>query len=343
MMTTYLSEYFSSSLSAFKQKVRVNSELLVQIFVLLIVPTNTIKAIQVVYAQINSQAGSSAILAEANFEASNNYRRGIYYSPIQSELRNENRVPAPVATKTPPILIFQGPGTMLVPILLYHRIDTSPTESQYYVSPDEFEEQMKLLHDWGYTTITTELLVQAINEGASLPRRPIILTFDDGHLNNYSIAYPIMKKYGFSGILYIVGEYMGVSNYMNADEIREMAQDGWEVGSHSMNHLDLTSLDREQQQYEIVGSRQFLESELGVPIQTFAYPFGSYDLTVINLTYSAGYIAAMGTGYTYSQGTPNLLALQRRGVNGTRDIIAFASVLPWQGDPAYLRKNPISP
>ena len=331
-MENYLPLNILSTLTSVKEKTRMNAELLVRIFVLLTVPFNTFRALQVVNAKIDAQPNGSAILADSN----NYYRVGRYYDPNQIELENDSDLSAQVPAQAEPILIFQGPGKLLVPILLYHRIDVSSTESQFYVSPEKFEEQMKLLHDWGYTTITTELLVQAINEGVELPQRPIILTFDDGHLNNYTVAYPIMKQYGFSGILYIVGEYMGVPDYINATQLREMAQDGWEVGSHSMNHLDLTALDREQQQYEIAGSREFLEVGLGVPIQTFAYPFGNYDQTVINLTYSAGYVAAMGTGYTYDQGPLNLLALQRRGVNGNHDIITFASFLPWQGDPAYL-------
>lgn len=328
-MTNDLTIYFLSSFSFIKERVKVNLELLVQIFVLLTVPFNTLAALQIVYAKIDVQTDSSAILVDSNRDEviDTNRRVEDYYVPIQLEPGNDIE-----SAQTSPTLIFQGPGTLLVPILLYHRIDVSSIESQYYVSPEKFEEQMKLLHDWGYTTITTELLVQAITEGANLPQRPIILTFDDGHLNNYTIAYPIMKKYGFSGAIYIVGEYMGTPDYMNADQIKEMAQDGWEVGSHSMNHFDLTSLNTQQKQYEIVESRKFLETELGLPIQTFSYPFGIKDQTVINLAHSAGYIAAMGTGYTYNQGTSNLLALQRRGVNGTRDLNAFASVLPWQGD-----------
>ena len=66
------------------------------------------------------------------------------------------------------------------------------------------------------TTITTELLIKAVNEGADLPPRPILITFDDGHLNNYTTAFPIMKKYGFTGVLYIVANYMGADQYMNA-------------------------------------------------------------------------------------------------------------------------------
>ncbi len=251
--------------------------------------------------------------------------------------------PVPLPKPSAPTPVFQGPNEVLVPILLYHRIDVSEIDSQYYVSPEKFEEQMKLLRDWGYTTITTRLLVKAIAEGANLPQHPILITFDDGHLNNYTTAFPIMKKYGFTGIVYIVGGYMGTPEYMNVDQIREMAKGGWEVGSHTMRHLDLTSLDPEQQQYEIFESRRFLESEIGVPVLTFSYPFGVTNRTVINMAYSAGYIAAMGLGYTHDQGTSNLFTLQRRDINGTRDLKSFASFLPWQGDLVYLSENiPVS-
>ncbi|HEY2981399.1 MAG TPA: hypothetical protein VGJ22_09485, partial [Anaerolineales bacterium] len=80
--------------------------------------------------------------------------------------------------------VTQGPDHVIVPILLYHHIDISPINSRYYVTPFNFEGQMKLLHDWGYETISISDLVRAITEGASLPPRPIILSFDDGHVDN---------------------------------------------------------------------------------------------------------------------------------------------------------------
>jgi hypothetical protein len=104
---------------------------------------------------------------------------------------------APITTASPiptATWVAQGPDTINVPILLYHHIDISPTNSQYYVSPDKFEEQMKLLRDWEYTTITTEMLVKAIRKGSTLPPRPILVTFDDGNLDNYTIAFPIMQN-----------------------------------------------------------------------------------------------------------------------------------------------------
>ena len=246
--------------------------------------------------------------------------------------------PTPTAT-----WVHQGPETVLVPIILYHRIDTSPINSQYYVPPEKFNEEMKLLHDWGYTTITTELLIKAINEGADLPPRPILITFDDGHLNNYTTAFPIMQKYGFTGVLYIVANYMGTDQYMNADQIKEMAAAGWEVGSHSISHLDLTSLNPERQRYEVVESRKMLETSLGVPVLTIAYPFGISNSSVIDYAHFAGYIGGMSLGFTHNQGISNLYTLQRRDIQGKYDVKQFAAFLPWQGDPIFLPTDTPTP
>jgi peptidoglycan/xylan/chitin deacetylase (PgdA/CDA1 family) len=230
-----------------------------------------------------------------------------------------------------------------VPIILYHRIDTSPINSQYYVPPAKFDEEMKLLHDWGYQTITTELLIKAITEGADLPPRPLLITFDDGHLNNYTTAFPIMQKYGFTGVLYIVANYLGADQYMNADQIKEMAAAGWEVGSHSISHSDLTSLEPYRQRYEVVESRTLLEEALGVPVLTIAYPFGISDSSVIDYAHFAGYIGGMSLGYTYDQGVSNLFTMQRRDIKGTYDVKQFAAFLPWQGDPVFLPTDTPTP
>jgi peptidoglycan/xylan/chitin deacetylase (PgdA/CDA1 family) len=245
-------------------------------------------------------------------------------------------LPTPSPLPTESALVFQGPDKVIVPILLYHHIDVSLTDSEYYVSPDKFEEQLKLLQDWGYTTISTQLLVKAITKGADLPPRPLLINFDDGHLDNYTAAFPIMQKYGFTGVVYIVGSYMGASEFMNAEQIKAMVSAGWEVGSHSMKHLDLTNLDPEEQRYEIADSRSFLESKLGVPVLTFAYPFGLISPTILDYTYFAGYIAGMGLGPTTEQIKSNLFALQRREIHSSYDLKRFASFLPWQGDPVYL-------
>jgi peptidoglycan/xylan/chitin deacetylase (PgdA/CDA1 family) len=253
--------------------------------------------------------------------------------------------PSPSPTSIPTeTWIVQGPGDVTVPILLYHRIDTSPIDSRYYVTPEKFDAQMKLLHDWGYASITTTMLIQAITQGRELPPRPFLLTMDDGHLDNYTNAFPITQKYGFTGVLYIVGYYVGAEEYMDVDQILEIHNAGWEVGSHSLSHLDLTKLEPDALRNEIVGSREMLEAKLGVPILTFAYPFGFKNESAVDYVKFAGYIGAMGaSGYTPAQGLWNLYYLQRVEIKGSEDAKTFTRFLPWQGDPSYLSTDtPIS-
>jgi len=253
----------------------------------------------------------------------------------------ETFTPSPIPTEA---WIVQGPGDVTIPIILYHRIDISPTNSRYYVSPEKFEEQMKLLHDWSYTTITTTMLIQAITQGRELPPRPFLITIDDGNLDNYTNAFPIMQKYGFTGVLYLVGNYIGAQDYMNVEQILEMYNAGWDVGSHSMNHLDLTKLDSDALHSEIIGSREFLEQKLGIPIPTFAYPFGFKNETALDYVKFAGYSGAMGaSGYTPAQGPWNLYYLQRVEIKGSEDAKTFTRFLPWQGDPSFLPTDTPTP
>ena len=226
---------------------------------------------------------------------------------------------------------MQGPGDIIVPILLYHHVGFSLDEAEraYYVSPEAFDQQMNLLYQWGYKTISVELLVRAINRGAELPPKPILLTFDDGGETTYTTALPIMQRYGFTGVAYIVTNYVGITHYMNADQVRALHAAGWEIGSHSLNHRDLTSRP-ERQEREIVQSRRRLESLLGVPVLSFAYPFGVYNTDSVYYVHTAGYIAAMGLGNESLQQSKNLFYLSRRAVRGTEDLQTFASRLPWR-------------
>ncbi len=240
----------------------------------------------------------------------------------------------PAAT---PTWAVQGPGDVKVPILLYHHIAVPPANSLYYVTPDRFDDEMRLLHNWEYTAITTSMLVEAITQGASLPPRPIIITFDDAWLDNYTAAFPIMKKYGFTGVLYLPYTYIGAPCCLSVDQVKEMAAAGWEVGSHTLTHPNLLALDSAILRAEVVDSRKKLEALLGLPVLTFAYPFANVDSAAVDYVHFAGYIAAMDAkGFTADQGEGNLFALQREEIRGTEDAKTFIRFLPWLGDPIYL-------
>ncbi len=250
---------------------------------------------------------------------------------------------APAVGTATPTWVAQGPDQVKVPILLFHHIGISPVGSRYYVSPDNFDAYLKLLRAWGYATITTSSLIQAITQGASLPPRPLLITFDDGNEDNYTNAFPTMQKYGFTGVLYIVVQYMDDPNYLTTAEIKEMAAAGWEVGSHSETHRDLLG-NPDTLRYEIVQSRKDLQSRLNVPILTFAYPFGGEDDAAGDYVHFAGYIAAMGaSGYSWEQGRGNLFVLQRCEIKGSDTVKSMTRFLPWLGDPSFLPTDTPTP
>lgn len=256
------------------------------------------------------------------------------FTPLPSETAPPTFTFTPTITPVPE-WILQGPNEVNVPILLYHHIGDSPSDSPYYVSASKFEQQMYLLHQWGYQTISVELLIRAIKEGAMLPQKPIILTFDDGSQSVYSTVLPIMQKYNFTGTVYLVNNYLGVSNYLNIEDVRALFAAGWEIGSHSITHTDLT-LKSTDQEKEIIESRLRLQRQLELPILTFAYPYGAYNEDSVYFARYAGYIGAMGLGTSPKQGNKNLYYLYRRDIQGTYDIQTFASLLPWKEDMANL-------
>ncbi len=235
----------------------------------------------------------------------------------------------PTATFTP-TWAWQAAGEVTCPILLYHRIEDLENPSRYAIPPADFAAQMQALYDWGYTAIPISLLVQAINQGASLPPRPVVITFDDGYKSVYANAFPVMRQYGFPGVNYIIAEALSGQGRMTRAELQELAGAGWEVGSHSLSHLNLMNFP-DQTWVQASQSRQYLLDELGLPVDTFAYPYGAADGYIMDKVSQYGYTAAVGLGIINQQGWFNLYYLSRREVMYGATLEEFAALLPWSG------------
>jgi len=225
-----------------------------------------------------------------------------------------------------------GPGEVIAPILMYHNIDPEGTSSRYNTTPEVFAKQMQALADWGYHTITAAQLTQAILEGAPLPDRPIVITFDDGHYSVYEYAFPIMQEHGFFGVTYIVANRLKSVGFTGEPQLKEMIQAGWEVGSHSYTHSDL-SLDHSKAFNEINYSREHLSDSLDFPVTSFAYPYGAFDQYLGDRTSKWGYTNAMGLGTRWAHTEYSLFYLQRIEIQGGMNMDVFASLLPWAAPP----------
>lgn len=197
-----------------------------------------------------------------------------------------------------------------VPILNYHKVDI--LNHALSVSPQEFEEQMEYLHNNGYHTINPDQLMAYLKYGKQLPDKPIMITFDDGYLDNYTNAYPIMKKYDFTATIFIVTNLIGQDiRFMTWDQIREMQQYGIVFGSHTANHKSLTSLTKEQVITELNQSRDEMVRQLGKAPKYFAYPTGTYNGEIEEMVRVAGYKAAFTIEYGQVGADSDLYLLQR--------------------------------
>ena len=253
-------------------------------------------------------------------------------TPSQAVTHTPAQTLTPTSTFTPsvtptPTWIFQR-GSITCPILLYHHIAVSETGSRYYVSPEEFAAQMQALHEWGYTTITMTRLVEAITLGSELPARPIVITFDDGDADVFVNAFPIMQQFGFTGVVYIVGKYMGADDFMRVEDLQVLVDAGWEIGSHGMHHIDLT-VNHERLTEEIPQSRAWISTETGYRVTSFAYPFGMVDASVASSIARNGYSNAVGLGESYQHDLSSIFYLHRIEVRSGTSIEELGRMLPY--------------
>jgi peptidoglycan/xylan/chitin deacetylase (PgdA/CDA1 family) len=185
------------------------------------------------------------------------------------------------------------PYTGPVPILEYHAIQPPVSGSAYpqlFVPQADFVEQMKWLDEHGYEGVTLDQVENAWYKDGELPPKPVVLSFDDGYLSQYVAAFPALEHFHWPGVLNLVAKG---SDLPDADVQKMLdANPGWELASHTVNHLDLTTLDASQLHEEVATSRKILQDRFGAPVNNFCYPSGKYDNTVIAALKAAGYRGA---------------------------------------------------
>lgn len=181
-----------------------------------------------------------------------------------------------------------GSGEPWLPILLYHNIGPMPLQDPFglTIAAEQFEQQMRCLVRLGYQTIWPSDWIAARRDGKPLPKKPVIVTFDDGYADIVEHAFPILWRYGLKAAAYVVTKRIGLTNtwdevnghrtmrLMSAKQICEWARRGIEFGSHTRTHPRLTSLSAQQLIDEIEGSRKDLQNLLGTEVLSFAYPYG---------------------------------------------------------------------
>src|SRR5262245_17747955 len=170
-----------------------------------------------------------------------------------------------------------------VPILMYHYISANPhapadpVRTRLSVPPAQFAQQLAYLHRAGYTTITLDDLVGALHLHATLPSKPVILTFDDGYQDFYINAYPLLRRYGDKATIYIITRKVGTPGYMTWSELRALAASPLiTIAAHTRTHPELPALTAKRSWAELAGSKADLQTRLGISVHHLAYPSGHY-------------------------------------------------------------------
>jgi len=188
-----------------------------------------------------------------------------------------------------------------VPIFVYHSLDESG--SKISLSPEIFRCQMEFLHSRGYRVYTVSEYTKLIKEGGKIAKLAVVLTFDDGYANFLTAAAPVLREYGYRATVYIPVDFIGRQSdftslvdlpLLSGNEIRNLAEEGFEIGSHSLSHSNLAKLTIDQARNEIVRSKCVLEDLTGKEVRTFSYLRGDYNWDIVELVKEAGYQAAVG-------------------------------------------------
>jgi peptidoglycan/xylan/chitin deacetylase (PgdA/CDA1 family) len=188
------------------------------------------------------------------------------------------------------------PYRKAVPVLMYHEVRKPPAGApnpQLFVKASTFRAQVRWLARRGYRGITLVQLQQAWHGRRALPRKPVVLTFDDGYLSVYQNVVPVLKRMGWPAVLNLaLGNTKSSPPGLTRVEVRRMMGDDWELASHTISHLDLTTLGPAQLRQETAGARALIKRWFHVRPTDFCYPAGRYDRKVIAAVRRAGYTTA---------------------------------------------------
>ena len=224
---------------------------------------------------------------------------------------------------------------------MYHDVSDTPPNDIYRaplnVRPDVFSRQMDYLECAGYTAITPSRMAEAIAGSGALPPKPVVLTFDDGYVDQYTDAFPILKRHGMTGAFSIITGYADVgSEYMTWSQIETMAGAGMEMMSHTVTHADLNVVDDATALGQMRDSRLAITQHTGRAPAFLVYPSGEpfrsgtaeRQAQIVSMAAAAGYSGAFLAGpASTTQDPSHAFQFNRLRVDGSVDLVTFADMV----------------
>ncbi|MTW22080.1 polysaccharide deacetylase family protein [Allochromatium palmeri] len=226
-----------------------------------------------------------------------------------------------------------------VSILMYHQVGAfAPMRAHRanYCDHRRFAAQMDLLARLGYRVLSLDAALAGLRGALPLPARAVVLTFDDAYDNFADYAWPVLERHGFPATVYAISGWLGrraewfakdpgrpIPTLMSAERLRALHAAGLAIGSHTVDHLKLATLDPEAQRRQLIDSRAALEDVLGAPVRHLCYPFGSFERTTVQLAEDAGYQSATTCLRGSAEPGDHPLVLPRKAISFGDDRLGY--------------------
>ncbi len=266
--------------------------------------------------------------------------------PKESSLEPVNHIHAapaliPTVTSTPII-------TVEVPILMYHDVSRMGGNG-INISTQVFSAQMDYLQKNGYTSVSLDQIAAALRGQATLPPKPVALTFDDGWAHVYTNAVPVLQSHGFRATFFVLAGYSNGHSptFLSWEQIKSLRAAGMWIGVHSFTHPVLSRLNAAGLRREIVDAKTEIEKNGGGPVTVFAYPYGALSPRVVQAVQDAGYVAAVAISPRIQQRSDQIYRLNRITMSNGISMSLFERYLTGKAPPPaaipYSQPIPRSP
>jgi peptidoglycan/xylan/chitin deacetylase (PgdA/CDA1 family) len=213
-----------------------------------------------------------------------------------------------------------------VPVLYYHSVQKN-ADNEVIITPKTLKYELQYIKDQGYTTLTMNELYNYLLHNSPIPKKSIVITFDDGYMDNYYNAFPILKDLNMKATIFCITSNLDGSYYLSKEAINEMLNYGIDIESHTVNHLKLNQLTYSEQLRELQESKKNLESITGKEVYAVAYPFGAFNDDSIKAAKAAGYKLGFTTNRGLSDRDDNPLKLDRIYISSNYSMNTFKEIL----------------
>lgn len=217
-----------------------------------------------------------------------------------------------------------APEEVKIPILMYHSISDEDPSNNLLVPPAMFEEQMAWLEANNFTAMNMDEALEAMRT-RKVPKRPVVITFDDGYANNYTSAFPSLKNHKLKATFFVITDGVDNGYYMSSDNLKEMQEAGMSIENHTANHLELNNLSKTDAYESIKRAQDYLRNVIGSDGNYLCYPVGKYNDETIQIEEELGIKAAVTTQGGFASINDGLHTLKRVRIS-PMSIEGFASI-----------------